>query len=106
MDELLKVENLKKYFPVNLGFFRSIASRNEVFVKAVDNVSFDIKKKEIFGLAGESGSGKTTTGRVILRLIEPTSGRAIFKGKNIVGKEASTQMLLEEKENPVCKRKF
>jgi len=82
MDELIKVENLKKYFPVNLGFFRSLASRQEIFVKAVDNVSFDIKKKEIFGLAGESGSGKTT-GRVILRLVEPTAGKTFFKGKNI-----------------------
>jgi peptide/nickel transport system ATP-binding protein len=83
MDELIKVQNLKKYFPVNLGFFKSMASRTQIFVKAVDNVSFDIKKKEIFGLAGESGSGKTTTGRVILRLIEPTSGKAFFKGKNV-----------------------
>jgi peptide/nickel transport system ATP-binding protein len=82
MDELIKVENLKKYLPVNLGFFRSLASRQEIFVKAVDNVSFDIKKKEIFGLAGESGSGKTT-GRVILRLVEPTAGKTFFKGKNI-----------------------
>jgi peptide/nickel transport system ATP-binding protein len=83
MDELLKVDKLKKYFPVNLGFFRSITSRGEIFVKAVDNVSFDVKRKEIFGLAGESGSGKTTTGRVVLRLVEPTSGKAIFNGKNV-----------------------
>jgi peptide/nickel transport system ATP-binding protein len=83
MDELIKVEKLKKYFPVNLGFFRSITSRQEISVKAVDDVSFDIRRKEIFGLAGESGSGKTTTGRVILRLIEPTAGKAYFKGKNV-----------------------
>jgi len=83
MDELLRVENLEKYFDVNLGFFRSIVSRDRLFVKAVDNISFNIKRKEIFGLAGESGSGKTTTGRVILRLIEPTAGKAFFKGKNI-----------------------
>jgi peptide/nickel transport system ATP-binding protein len=83
MDELMKVVNLKKYFPVNVGFFRSIASRKEISVKAVDNISFNIKKKEIFGLAGESGSGKTTTGRLVLRLTEPTSGSAYFEGKNI-----------------------
>ena len=83
MDELLKLENLKKYFPVNLGFFKSIVSRQELFVKAVDDVSFDIRKKEIFGLAGESGSGKTTTGRMVLRLIEPTSGKAYFEGKDV-----------------------
>ena len=93
MDELIKIENLKKYFPVNLGFFRSIASRQEIFVKAVDNVSFDIKKKEIFGLAGESGSGKTTTGRAILRLIEPTSGKAIFKGQDIFETEIDPKIL-------------
>lgn len=83
MDELMKVEKLKKYFPVNLGFFRSMTSREEIFVKAVDNVSFDLKRKEIFGLAGESGSGKTTTGRLVLRLIEPSAGKVLFKGKNI-----------------------
>lgn len=83
MDELMKVEKLKKYFPVNLGFFRSITSREEIFVKAVDNVSFNLKRKEIFGLAGESGSGKTTTGRLVLRLIEPSAGKVLFKGKNI-----------------------
>ncbi|MGD0979068.1 MAG: ABC transporter ATP-binding protein [Candidatus Bathyarchaeia archaeon] len=93
MDELLKVEKLKKYFPVNLGFFRSLASRQELFVRAVDDVSFDIKKKEIFGLAGESGSGKTTTGRVVLRLIEPTAGKAIFKGKNIFETEVDPKIL-------------
>jgi peptide/nickel transport system ATP-binding protein len=83
MEELMKIENLKKYFPVNLGFFRSIASRKEIFVKAVDDVSFNVRRKEIFGLAGESGSGKTTTGRVILRLTEPTAGKAYFKGNNV-----------------------
>jgi peptide/nickel transport system ATP-binding protein len=83
MEELMKIENLKKYFPVNLGFFRSIASRKGIFVKAVDDVSFNVRRKEIFGLAGESGSGKTTTGRVILRLTEPTAGKAYFKGNNV-----------------------
>ncbi len=83
MDELMKVENLKKYFPVSLGFFRSLASKKEVNVKAVDDISFDIRRKEIFGLAGESGSGKTTTGRLILRLIQSTGGKVYFEGKNI-----------------------
>ncbi|MGA2309360.1 MAG: ABC transporter ATP-binding protein [Candidatus Bathyarchaeia archaeon] len=93
MDELLKVEKLKKYFPVNLGFFRSLTGKNDIFVKAVDNVSFDIKRKEIFGLAGESGSGKTTTGRLVLRLIEPTGGTAVFKGKNIFGLQTDPKIL-------------
>lgn len=83
MEELLRVENLKKYFPLKLGFFKSIISRKPLFVKAVDDISFHINKKEIFGLAGESGSGKTTTGRLILRLVEPSGGRIYFKGKDI-----------------------
>lgn len=83
VEEILRVERLKKYFPVRLGFIKSIIRRQQLFVKAVDDISFSIKKGEIFGLAGESGSGKTTTGRVILRLIPPTSGKAFFRGKEI-----------------------
>ena len=78
-EELLKVVNLKKYFPVRMGFF----SRRSGFVKAVDGISFMVDKGEIFGLVGESGCGKTTTGRTILRLIEPTDGEAYFEGVNI-----------------------
>jgi len=83
VETIVKVENLKKWFPVKLGFFRSIFSKTQLFVRAVDGVSFEIKKGEIFGLAGESGSGKTTTGRVLVKLLEPTSGKIFFMGKNI-----------------------
>jgi peptide/nickel transport system ATP-binding protein len=83
MEDVVKVENLKKYFPVSRGFFRTLISREELFVRAVDGINFKIKKGEIFGLAGESGSGKTTTGRLILRLIEPTAGKIFFKGQEI-----------------------
>jgi peptide/nickel transport system ATP-binding protein len=79
----VKAVNLKKYFPVKLGFFRTLVSRRELFVHAVDGVSFDVRKGEIFGLAGESGSGKTTTGRLLLRLTEPTEGKIYFEGKDI-----------------------
>lgn len=78
-ENILKVEHLKKYFPITGGFLKKTVG----YVKSVDDVSFDIKKGETFGLVGESGCGKTTTGRTILRLIEKTSGNVYFKGKDI-----------------------
>jgi len=78
-ENLLEVKNLKKYFPVKAGVFR----RTVGHVKAVDDVSFNIKSGETLGLVGESGCGKSTTGRTILRLLEATDGEVIFDGKNI-----------------------
>ena len=80
---LLKVEHLRKYFPLKIPWLRALLSKERPAVKAVDDVSFEIKKGETLGLVGESGSGKTTTGRVIIRLINPTDGDIIFDGKNI-----------------------
>lgn len=80
----LKVVNLKKWFPVRKGFVSNLLSRKTEYVRAVDGVSFEVKKGEIFGLAGESGCGKTTTGKTILRLLEPTSGEIYFEGQDII----------------------
>ncbi len=78
-NSLLEVNNLRKYFPIRGG----ILSRVVANVKAVEDVSFTVKRGEVVGLVGESGSGKTTVGRSILRLIEPTSGEVKFDGVDI-----------------------
>ena len=75
---VLEVKNLCKYFPANKGIFSK-----KSYVKAVDGVSFTINRGETLGLVGESGCGKTTTGRTVLKLYEPTSGNIIFKGQDI-----------------------
>jgi peptide/nickel transport system ATP-binding protein len=80
-DVLVQVENLRKYFPIQTGFLAGMLSKGEIpAVKAVDGVTFHIHRGEVFGLAGESGSGKSTIGRLILRLLKPTSGKVIFDG--------------------------
>ena len=79
-EKLLELKNVKKYFPVKAGVFR----RTVDYVKAVDDVSFHIFKGETLGLVGESGCGKSTTGRTILRLLEATEGDIYFEGKNLV----------------------
>ena len=78
-EPLLQIKNLKTYFPIRNGFFGGITD----YVKAVDDISFDVYPGETLGLVGESGCGKTTTGRTILRLNEPTSGQMIYKAKDI-----------------------
>jgi oligopeptide transport system ATP-binding protein len=80
-NTLVRVENLVKYFPITRGI---VIQRQIGSVKAVDNVSFDIKKGETLGLVGESGCGKTTTGRTILQLHKPTSGDVYFRDTNLV----------------------
>ena len=79
-DKILEIEDLKMYFPVTRGLLR----KKIADVKAVDGVSFHLKKGETLGLVGESGCGKTTIGRCVLRLYQPTNGRILFEGNDIV----------------------
>lgn len=76
---LLQVKNLKKYFPIRSGLLSKVTG----YVYAVDDISFDLKSGQTIGLVGESGCGKSTTARMLLRLIEPTSGEVIFDGKKV-----------------------
>lgn len=94
-EYLIEVEDLKQYFPVKTGFFKTTP------LKAVDGVSFNIKPGETLGLVGESGCGKTTVGRTLLRLYEPTSGTIKFNGEEITAKNMheyrkSMQMVFQD----------
>ena len=85
---ILDVQNLRTYFPIKGGVRKTVG-----YVHAVENVSFQIREQETFGLVGESGCGKSTTGRTILRLIEPTAGQALFDGEDLctLNREAMRQ---------------
>ena len=89
-ETLLEVTNLKKYFPIKGGVF----SRTVGFVYAVDDVSFTVDKGETLGLVGESGCGKSTTGRSILRLIEPTDGKVTFDGQDVTALDKNAMRAL------------
>ena len=83
--ELLSVEDLKTYFPIRAGVLQRVVAQ----VKAVDGVSFSIREGETFSLVGESGCGKTTVSRTILRLVKATSGAVTFDGEDVFGKRGS-----------------
>lgn len=87
---LIEAKNVKMYFPVQRGFIDSLFKGETTFVRAIDDVSLQIEKGETLGLAGESGSGKTTMGRLCVRLLKPTEGQIIYDGEDIAdirGKE-------------------
>ena len=101
MSEILRVENLKKYFPLERSLVERLLTRRRRYVRAVDGISFSVKKGEIFTLAGETGCGKTTTGRIILRLEEPTSGRVIFDGEDITKLKGEELRKLRRRIQPI-----
>lgn len=96
-QRLLTVDHLTKHFPLDTGFLANLFSRQKRMVRAVDDVSFHIAKGEVLGLAGESGCGKTTTGRLVLRLLEPTSGQIHYKDQAIQGFGKEEMRKLREK---------
>ncbi len=93
-EDLLEVSNLKMYFPVTSGI---IFQRKVADVKAVDDVSFTIKRGETLGLVGESGCGKTTTGRAILQLYTPTDGQVVFEGQRLNELDGSSMRAMRRK---------
>lgn len=97
LSEIIKAEQIKKYFPVQKSFLEQVFTKELSYVKAVDEVTFSIRSGEIFTLAGESGCGKTTVGRVIIRLLEPTSGKIYFNGEDITELKGEKLRLLRRK---------
>ena len=96
-EELIKVENLIMHFPLQKGLLGNLFAKEKQFVRAVDDVSFIIKKGEVLGLVGESGSGKTTIGRLLLKLLDATSGKIFYKGEDITGYSKKQMECLREK---------
>ncbi|ASJ03639.1 oligopeptide ABC transporter ATP-binding protein [Thermococcus profundus] len=82
-EPVLKVENLKKYFPIKRTFMDTLKGAPQRYVKAVDGINFEIEKQQVFALVGESGCGKSTTGKLIVKLLEPTDGRIYLEGQDV-----------------------
>ena len=94
-NKLLEVKNLKKHFPVKQGFLN--IGKKQMSVKAVNNVTFDIYEGETYGLVGESGCGKSTVGRTLLRLIEPTDGQVLYNGQDILNASRKDMLDIRQK---------
>jgi peptide/nickel transport system ATP-binding protein len=92
-EPVLKVENLKKYFPIKRGFLETLKGAPQRYVKAVDGISFEIYKQQVFALVGESGCGKSTTGKLIVKLLEPTDGRIYLEGRDVTDIRTKEEVL-------------
>ena len=105
MAALVDVKNLKKYFPVKVGPLESWRGQTSS-VRAVDGVSFALRQGESVGLVGESGCGKTTTGRLLLKLTDPTEGQILFAGQDIAGLQGSALKTFRQQAQLVFQNPF
>ena len=103
IQKVLEVRNLKKWFPVRTGILASLLGREQKYVKAVDGIDFEINEGEVLCLVGESGFGKTTTARTVLRLIEPTDGKIIYRGMDLTQADRQQLRTLRSKINDLSK---
>ncbi|WP_297463763.1 ABC transporter ATP-binding protein [Thermococcus sp.] len=92
-EPILKVENLKKYFPIKRSLIDTLRGVPQKMVHAVDGISFEIYKQQVFALVGESGCGKSTTGKLIVKLLEPTDGKIYLEGRDVTHIRSKEEIL-------------